>query len=438
MAENLAEEFMRNVDTLAQLMDPTIDEAKRGLLVHNAVKKMFPKHDLNPIITKNVLFKIHATRLRESLGGVHGSVQTFLSMHHGWGIPDHPTKYAFGLNPQYDRVFLTALSLIKHKLKRNMPCDTDYHSPEICDVDMDTFCRNFSSKLLHAFKTDTTSPEDTTPLDELYKQLNRCVNLRSFSYLLHAVKPSDLRAYPPAEALLRLYHEEGTLHTSLKSEESVISGHMSMVKQYDDCRRFIHSLMMLRKVNPSQLKYLMGGKDTLGNRLVDSFVAMRVVKHHHFHEVQVCVSDGVSVKDEDSHCHCESFDKFIQGLREKMTPTMPELHKECDCMFCDSSLAAAGAAQAAPDICSPPPPPPHSREFVQRYFHELSKDEGPPNKGEGPPNKGEGPPKKGEGPPNKGEGPPKKGGQNVKKTRRTKTRRTKTRRTKTRRNHYNN
>lgn len=88
MAENLAEEFMRNVDTLAQLMDPKIDEAKRGYLVHNAVKKMFPKHEHIHIIAKNVLFKIHATRLRESLGGVHGSVQTFLSMHHDWGIPD--------------------------------------------------------------------------------------------------------------------------------------------------------------------------------------------------------------------------------------------------------------------------------------------------------------------------------------------------------------
>lgn len=80
MAENLAEEFMQTVNTLAQLMDPTIKEATRGLLVHNAVKKMFPKHDLNHIITKNVLFKINAARLRESLGGVHGSVQTFLSM----------------------------------------------------------------------------------------------------------------------------------------------------------------------------------------------------------------------------------------------------------------------------------------------------------------------------------------------------------------------
>ena len=296
-----------------------------------------------------------------------------------------------------------------------MPCDTDYHSPEICDVDMDTFCRKFSSKLLHAFETDTTLPEDT-PLDELYKQLNRCVNLRSFSYLLNVVKPSELRAWPPAEALLKLYHGEDTLHTSLKPEESVISGHMSMIKQYDDCRRFIQSLMMLRKVNPSQLKYLMGGKDIFGKRLVDSFVAMSVVKHHHFHEVQVCVSDGVSVKDEDkdSHCHCESFDKFTQGLRETITPTMHELHEpECDCMFCvhkrscDSSLAAAGAAQAAPDICSPPPPP-YSQVFEQRYFRELSEDESRP--------------------PNKDEGPPNKGGQNVKKTRRTKTRR----------NHYNN
>jgi hypothetical protein len=267
-------------------------------------------------------------------------------------------------------------------------------------------------------------------LDELDKQLNRCVNLRSFSYLLHVVKPSDLRAYPPAEALLMLYHEGDTLHTSLKPEKSVIFGHMSMIKQYDDCRRFIHSLMMLRKVNPGQLKYLMGGmggKDIMGKRLVGSFVAMSVVKHHHFHEVQVCVSDGVSVNDEDedkdSHYRCESFDKFIQGLRKKMTPTMPEPHEECDCMFCvhkrscDSSLAAAGAAQAAPDICSPPPPP-HSRVFEQLYFDELlSEDKSrPPNKDEGPP----------------------KGGQNVKKTRRTKTRRTKTRRTKTRRNHYNN
>lgn len=72
MAENLAEEFMQTVNTLAQLMDPTIKEATRGLLVHNAVKKMFPKHDLNHIITKNVLFKINAARLRESLG-IHDS-----------------------------------------------------------------------------------------------------------------------------------------------------------------------------------------------------------------------------------------------------------------------------------------------------------------------------------------------------------------------------